>query len=83
LQRKLRRVRAFESFKRKKEAQVVCKSHIPEKDRRVNFELEVLEEETERSKFFEENSQNREDRRIQESCGEVKHWEDPPSKGRI
>jgi hypothetical protein len=61
----------------------VCRSHIPEKDRRVDFEPEVLEEETEWSEFSEENSRNSEDRRIQESCGEVKHWTDPPSKGRI
>ena len=68
LRRKIRRVRAFESFKRKQESQVVCKSHISEKDRRVDFEPEVLEEEIERLEFSEENSRNSEDRRIQESC---------------
>jgi hypothetical protein len=34
----------------------LCGSHIPEKDCRVNFEPKVLVEETERSKFSEENS---------------------------
>jgi hypothetical protein len=64
LRRKIRRVRAFESFKRKKEAQV------------------VVQKEIEGSEFSEENSRNSEDHRIQESCGEVKRWIDPPSKGR-
>jgi hypothetical protein len=61
----------------------LCRSYAPENDRRVDFEPEVLEEEIERSEFSEENSWNSEDCRIQESCGEVKCWKDPPSKGRI
>jgi hypothetical protein len=34
----------------------LCRSHTLEKDHRVNFEPEVLEEETERSEFSEEKS---------------------------
>jgi hypothetical protein len=39
-----------------KKLKSLCRSHAPEKDHRVDFELEVLEEQTERSKFSEENS---------------------------
>jgi hypothetical protein len=43
---------------------LLCRSHVPEKDCRVNFESEVLEEEIERSELSEENSQNNENRKI-------------------
>jgi hypothetical protein len=46
---------------------LLCKSYALEKDRRVDFELEILGEEIEQLEFSEENSQNSEDHRIQES----------------
>ena len=44
-----------------------CRSHVPEKNCRVDFEPEVLEEEIEWLEFSEENSKNQEDRKIQRS----------------
>jgi hypothetical protein len=51
---------------------LLCRSHVPEKNRRVDFEPEVLEEEIEWSEFSEENSRNHEDRKIQRSYKEDK-----------
>jgi hypothetical protein len=46
-------------------------------ERTLACSIEVLEGRIEWSKFSVENSRNSEDRRIQESCGEVKRWTNP------
>jgi hypothetical protein len=84
LRRKLRRVRAFESFKRKKEAQVIVQKSHP----REGSQNQFLRQRFLRRKLNGQNSPRRTPEiartvGYKKVAGDVKHWIDPPSKGRI
>jgi hypothetical protein len=61
----------------------LCRIHATKKDRRVDFEPEVLEEETEWSEFSKRTPKTARTVGSMKFEGEVKCWIDPPLKGRI